>query len=450
MRILIVSPYFPPQHAVSSLRVHAFASAWAAAGEEVTVLTTRKRPDQGNLDVTPGPYDVVELPYRVPRFLEALRRTDRTWTAGSPGGGGGRPGPLLRAVRNVRSRTGVFSSLRMPDLTDTWVAPALDWCRRQPPWDVVVSSSGPYTAHLVALGVKRAGGAGFWVTDYRDLWTQNHMARGLFPFTLRERRLERHVLAEADHVVTVSPALAERLQRRCRRVVEVVFNGYTPTEESAIPPESCFPDDGRVRLVYTGTLYPAGQDPRVLLRGLRLVQERHPDLGERLRLVVAGARDASWDDLAADIGVAAMIERRGLVSRTEALRLQRDADGLVVVAWKSPQEGVLTGKVFEYLPWSAPILVVGGRPGDPIAALVRETGRGAHFMDAGPLADALAALARGDDGPAGTPDRALIERYRRDRQALRLLETIRVAGAGGDGGADRAAPPVAAHAPSVP
>ena len=118
---------------------------------------TRKRPDQANLDVTPGPYDVVELPYCVPRYLEALRRADRTSPAGRPGGGGRRPGALLRAVQSVRTRTGVFSSLRMPDLTDTWVAPALDWCRRQPPWDAVVSSSGPYTAHLVALGLKRRG-----------------------------------------------------------------------------------------------------------------------------------------------------------------------------------------------------------------------------------------------------------------------------------------------------
>ena len=43
MRILLVSPYFPPQQAIASLRAHSFASAWSSAGVEVTVLTTRKR-----------------------------------------------------------------------------------------------------------------------------------------------------------------------------------------------------------------------------------------------------------------------------------------------------------------------------------------------------------------------------------------------------------------------
>ena len=71
MRILLVSPYFPPQRAVASLRAHSFASAWSAAGADVTVLTTPKRPDQAGWPMPVEGFEVDEIPYRAPRVLEA-------------------------------------------------------------------------------------------------------------------------------------------------------------------------------------------------------------------------------------------------------------------------------------------------------------------------------------------------------------------------------------------
>ena len=45
-RLLLVTPFFPPQHAAASLRTASFASAWSELGADVTVLTTKKRHDQ--------------------------------------------------------------------------------------------------------------------------------------------------------------------------------------------------------------------------------------------------------------------------------------------------------------------------------------------------------------------------------------------------------------------
>src|SRR5689334_24833420 len=77
MRILLVSPYFPPQNAVASLRVHAFAQCWARAGHDVTVLTTAKRSDQQGLDLPRQDMRIVELPYVAPRLFERLRSAHR-------------------------------------------------------------------------------------------------------------------------------------------------------------------------------------------------------------------------------------------------------------------------------------------------------------------------------------------------------------------------------------
>src|SRR5262249_9515200 len=145
----------------------------------------------------------------------------------SPGPGGPGTRPLLLApLRYLKSRTGVFSAVRQPDLTDGWVRPAIEWARRHGPWEVVISSGGPPSAHLAALGIKYAGRARKWVADFRDLWTDNHIYAGLFPFTLGERRRERRVLVAADRLVTVSPGLADRLRAKSGKPVNVVYNGY--------------------------------------------------------------------------------------------------------------------------------------------------------------------------------------------------------------------------------
>lgn len=421
MRILVVSPCFPPLNSNASLRVHAFARAWADEGETVTVLTTAKTPRQQGLEADRAGMEVVEIGYAVPGVLRFLRRRDRE----SDGGSGRRLGAIgMRPLRGIRERTGVLGSARMPDLTDSWVRPALSWSRDRGPWDVVVSSSGPYTAHLVALDLRRRGIAARWVADFRDLWTANHVWPGLFPFTLRERALERACLAAADRVWTVSRELAATLAQRTRAPADVIYNGYERAELAALPPEPVFPDDGRVRLVYTGTLYPAGQDPRALLGALARLRARRPRTASRLSLVVRGHGHERWRRLAGT-ALGAMLDARPPVDRATALRMQRDAGALVLVDWGAPNSGVLTGKLFEYLAATAPILLVGGGRESSIDRILQRARRGVNLgSDECRIEEQLAALVESPP-PHPDADRDYIAGFERRRQALRGLELIR-------------------------
>ncbi len=419
MRILLVSHFFPPQNAVASLRTHAFAAAWAARGQDVTVLTTVKRPDQRGLDLAGRGFEVVELPYRLPRVLEIMRRRyKRASGSASPAGEKGAPDRL-------RDRTGILGAVRMPAVTGRWVRPALHWALRTPPWDVVVSSAGPYTAHLVALGLKRRGRAARWVADFRDLWVDNHLYRGLFPFTVRERSLQRACLSAADRVWTVSDELAGTLRARTRAPVDVVFNGFDRTEIETLPAGRAFDDDGRVRLVYTGTFYRAGQDPRPLLRALAALRAARPETASRLQLVVAGTGHDQWLRLAEETGVADLLDARPPVDRSTALCLQRDADGLVLLDWSVPDAGVLTGKLFEYLAATAPILQVGGDAASSMGRIVSRSRRGVSLgADERRIRDTLAGLVVDPKQVHQEPDHEYIDGFDRRRQALHALDLM--------------------------
>jgi len=419
MRILLVSPYFPPQNAGASRRVHAFAATWASRGHEVTVLTTVKRPDQRGLEVDCRGFDVVEVPYHVPRALDALRRsydkdadsTTRPWA--------------MAMLGRLRDHTGILGSARMPVLTDRWVRPAVRWALDQPPWDVVVSSAGPYTAHLVALSIKRHRRTTRWASDYRDLWVDNHLWRGLFPFTVRERLLERACLSEADRVWTVSDELADTLRARTRAAVDVVYNGYDRAELDGVSSAPAFAADGRVRLVYTGALYRPGQDPGPLLRSLAALRTARPDTALRFQLVVVGDGHDRWLRWARDLGIEDLLDARPMVDRSTALRMQRDAGALVLLDWVVPDAGVLTGKLFDYLGATAPILHIGGSAESSMGRILTRSRRGVSLgTDERSIGETLVALVETPAQVRAEPDRAYVDGFDRRCQSLRALEMI--------------------------
>ncbi|KAA0215047.1 MAG: glycosyltransferase [Leptolyngbya sp. PLA3] len=408
MRVLIVSPLYPPRLRVGALRTFSFARGFADAGHDVSVLTTAKRPDQGGLHVHDPRVRVVELPWRCGPLIDRLRAScEVSPEIHVPGRGKGFLGRL-------KERTGVFSSTRMPDLTDGWVEPAQAWGHANAPFDVVVSSSGPYTAHLVGLGLRQC--ARCWIADFRDLWTDNPTFPGLYPFTMRERALERRVLAQADVVTTVSRPLAEQLGRLGAGRVEVIYNGHFEQEIEPVPGERVFAGDGLRRIVYTGSIYPRQQDCRQIFAALALLGEQ----ARRFRLVAAGPALPYWQALAEEHGLGHLLEHRGAVPRPMALAMQRDADALLAVEFAGASDGVLSGKIFEYLASQAPIIVTG--PRGCVGDLVEQTGRGVAAESPEQVRQILAALLESRPVVHARRRDDLIASFTREAQAARLCQ----------------------------
>src|SRR5262249_57331216 len=120
---------------------------------------------------------------------------------------------------------------------------------------------------------------------------------------------EQRVLAAADCLVTVSPGLARRLAMKAGRPVDVIYNGYDSAAFAAMAPEPAFAADGRVRLVYTGTVYDRGQDLRPLCAAVAAES--------RATLVVATDRPGPWHDAARRYRLGDQLYLRGPVPWAE-------------------------------------------------------------------------------------------------------------------------------------
>ncbi len=382
VRVLIVAAHYPPVNSVAATRPAQWARLLSQRGCVVSVLTTAIR--EGSLqgyDLTVPPGELIRVAVPGSRLIARL---DSPFA--EPGSGRGersqhRPGMIARLTNWLRRSRGVFTSARMPDHHDLWMLAAL-WRIRGRRWDVVISTHGPYACHLVGYYLRRCGRARRWISDYRDLWVDNHIYPGLFPFTSLERYLEAVFCHNADVITTVSDGLAARLASRHGRQVEVIHNTIDLDMWRHLDATPAFPADECVRLVYTGTVYPVGQNPEILFRALVLVRSRAPTEFARLRMVFAGKSQSSIRELASHYGMTDILDQPGQVSRDLALRMQRDAGVLIFFNFCADgHAGILTSKLFEYLVSGTRILSMGAKKDPSTAAMLARSERGLDFGD---------------------------------------------------------------------
>jgi len=189
-------------------------------------------------------------------------------------------------------------------------------------------------------------------------------------------------------LVTVSSPLADLLsQLHAGKPVRVIANGFDPR---IIAPRET-PVTESFTITYTGSLYEGKRDPEVLLRAIStLIGEGVMD-PKRVHVRFYGAYNHHLEYLINCTGLSAIVDQCGTVDRDTSLARQRESQILLLLNWNHPaEEGVYTGKVFEYLAARRPILAVGG-PAGVVGELLAETCAGTHV---GSLDDCVKVLRR--------------------------------------------------------
>lgn len=421
MRILIISTYFPPLNSIASHRPYSWAKYWAMAGHEVTVLTTAKEIDPNTaLKLPLTDFKVLEVP--LPSFLQGLKNK------GLPKRRGFLSQLCTPLLNYLRFKKGILNACRMPDLTAGWVKPALAALRSEKAWDLVVSTAGPYTTHLVGHQLKKEGRAKKWIADYRDPWSDNYLYPGLPLVRMYETTLEERLLKAADLITTVSvPLTAQFAKRFGQHRVATVENGFDFEEARTVREMPLFAQDGKFRIVHTGSLYPGKRDPTVFFKALQKIAcdpQRAPLL-ENLEVIFVGHRQANLEELIALYGVEKWVKQIGQVDHETALQMQREAHALLFFPWNDPLvDGILTGKIFEYLGSRTRILAVGCPEFEASQKLILEAEAGVRLPSSLEVVEFLTkALEKPIKIPAATKD-AVLHPFERQRLAMKLLSYV--------------------------
>jgi len=236
--------------------------------------------------------------------------------------------------------------------------------------DLIFSSSGPPTAHLIACRLKVRTHCA-WVADYRDLWNMDPYRghrRGPLLESI-EKWLERRIMKRADAVVTVSAPYARMLEHILNRPVYVIENGFDHEDfEGHISPLDMF------TITYTGEINDLEKrNPEPLFAAVaQLVNSGAIHEGD-LRIQFFGNSCYLVLPLARKYGIESFVVVHPRVPYKEAITKQKESAALLLLSWMDIRaRGAYTGKVFEYLASGRPVLAIGPKNG-VIEHLLNET-----------------------------------------------------------------------------
>jgi len=333
-RALIVVHAFPPAGGPGVQRMLKFVKYLPEFGWQPIVLTAK-----------PEAYLVRDdtLLRDVPEGTPVYRVTDPDVNRLRPGANRLGLGKLVTAV-NV--------ALMLPDANLFWAHKARKTAREiiakyQP--SIILSSSPPASAHLLALWFHRHFAIP-WIADFRDPWSENAQTPYYPGYRAINRRMERHVLNDCQHVTTVSPPLVKMFQRLSeqRRNVTLIENGYDESDVAFLPP----PQTEQFTILYTGTFSRLRRPDAFIKAITQLIAQRQIPL-EALRVVMAGKNIAEY------VPERRPFENLGYLNHAALNDLRRDSDLLLLILNDSPaSRGNYSAKVFEYLACNRPTLCI--------------------------------------------------------------------------------------------
>ena len=388
-KVLLVSYTFPPQYDVSARRAAKLCKYLPAAGWQPIVLTkdwAHVAPEDHHtyavvahpaaLDELSG-MTVVRVPYR--SHDNALRRLHAR--LGGMYGPGGDPAGAAANARTNGAGTRLWTPRAMtrralslaspifgdfPDAFRGWthdaVRAGIDIVNRET-IDAIVSLCPPATAHVVASEIARATGVP-WVAQFDDLYSF-HLERQRPAWRRYGDRRHRRWMSQATLAGAITPAMLAYVRRTYGIDGDVVMVGFDPDESPHVDRVR----GDRLRLAYTGSVYPGDQRPEMFFEALEQLIGADPTIADALEVSFVGTgRDEQLKTMLASFpGAARVCTFQGRQPPETALRAQREADALVLFNCTAPSadEGTLSypAKTFEYLNAGRPILAIPSDPG---------------------------------------------------------------------------------------
>ena len=383
-KVLLITYYFPPSGGAGVQRWLKTINYLPKAGVETIVLT---------VDPAVASYPQIDeslcndVPSGIKIYRTGTREILSLYKKVSPkkevpyGGFANEPNPNLIQKISRFIRGNFF----LPDPRRGWNKYALAKAKEiieTEAIETIVTTSPPHSTQLIGLELKRLYPHLKWVADLRDPWTDIYYNEDLYPTRWakkRNLRYERSVLLTADQIITVSEQ-CKRLFAQKADVAEkiaVIPNGFeekdfinSPTINNIgiITPHSSLLTPNY--LTYVGVMA-----PQYDIEPLKsLVQGRNDILLRFVGVVSEGIKREieSW-------GV--QTEFISYVNHGKAIEYMQASYVLMLFIPNVPNnEGILTGKLFEYLAAGRKILLFGPESGDAMR-LINECEAGECFSN---------------------------------------------------------------------
>jgi glycosyltransferase involved in cell wall biosynthesis len=317
----------------------------------------------------------------------------------------------------------------IPDARRGWIKPASKWILNNyssEKWNVIITTGPPHSVHCIGLHIKKNIKDIFWIADFRDPWTKidYYHKLMLLPYAdALQKKLEKKVLLLSDIIFCIGKKMTEDFAAIVPEIKKEKFyyipNGFDPEDFKNVR----VTDSNYYYITHTGTIN-ADRNPPAFWKALRELMEENSEMKEKIRIRIVGRADIAVKENIRDEKLEERVEYIGYVSHPESINYLLQSRLLLLFINRTPfAEGILTGKIFEYIASRKPILCI-GPPGGEADKILNETGSGKciDFDDKEGIKNALIQFFNQPETIMGNND--AIQKYNRKNLTREVVQII--------------------------
>ncbi len=222
--------------------------------------------------------------------------------------------------------------------------------------DVVVTTSPPHSTQLIGLKLKKSNIIKKWIADLRDPWTDIFYYDKFYPTKLArkiDKNLEGEVIRNCDELITVSESIKNIYSDRygVSNKTHVLTNGFDTSDFGDINTTKHTNE-----IVYTGTVsedYPLDQ---IIYLAKNTSVFNFKFIGKVPDSFISRVKD---ENLSSKFKFVPTISHEEVVKEMASSGIL-----LLLIPDVENNEGIVTGKIFEYLMAQRPIYAIGPIGGD--------------------------------------------------------------------------------------
>jgi len=279
----------------------------------------------------------------------------------------------------------IRSNFFIPDARKFWIKPSIKYLTgyfkniEKP--DVIISTGPPHSMHLIAMGLKKSLNIP-WVADFRDPWTGIDFYDQLKLTTWADRkhkRLERMVLSTADAVISIGWTMAKELEDLGSKKVEVITNGF---DEDDFKTNHTVTSKHEFILSHIGSLN-KDRNPEILWQSLKELINENEEFRSKLKIRLVGKVDHIVNESIKKYHLEDFIIKIDYLPHDKLGSIFQSSEILLLLLNDTPNiEGIVTGKIFEYLAANRSILCIGSSTGDAAKIInITKSGKAVDFND---------------------------------------------------------------------
>ncbi len=422
-KILIITYYWPPSGGPGVQRWLKFARYLPQLGYEPLIITVS--PQQANYPVLDASLEK-EVPPELKVYHTATLEPYSVYKRIS-----GRQQAPYSGFTNEK-KSGLFSAISrfirgnlfVPDARVGWNRYALAQAReliKEYNIQKLITTSPPHSTQLVGKQLKKELPHIQWIADLRDPWTDIFYYRMMLhlPFIRkRDLEMEKQVLRNADKVITVSDYIRKKFREKIPHTqadkISVITNGFDPDDFEYTPRDSS--RDG-FTIAYIGTM----TDEYELSGFLQALSYLKEAVGNKIFLEFTGSVSEKWKSILSQQREV-RVQMSGHTDHQTAIKRMQSADLLLLaIPLLEHNEGIVTGKIFEYMASGRPVIGVGPPHGDAAALLARtRSGKMFNYMDVPGIRSFIEA--RISDRASWKPHQEQINAFSREELTKQLIQ----------------------------